>query len=189
MRVRCVQFHVSLTRTNSRANPDTLYADASAVSEKPISATKAQFDYWFDKAMWHRPAILILDDVDKLLGVEMEVRFVVCCLLLSCVSALMPLQPLHNVLSDSFCASTKQSPPQHAPSFRTRHIVELFLARFAPAARAAPLNSRGVLLIATASSSAAVHPLLMQSQVFAETVNVMPPGKEGRKMVRGVVFH
>ena len=28
----------------------------------------------------------------------------------------------------------------------------------------------------------------MQSQVFAETVNVMPPGKEGRKMVSGVVF-
>uniref|UniRef100_D8Q9L6 Peroxisomal ATPase PEX1 n=1 Tax=Schizophyllum commune (strain H4-8 / FGSC 9210) TaxID=578458 RepID=D8Q9L6_SCHCM len=122
----------------------TLYADASAISEKPISAIKAQFDYWFDKAMWHRPAILILDDVDKLLGAEME----------------------------------------HTASFRARHIVELFLARFAPAARAAPLNSRGVLLIATASSSAALHPLLMQSQVFAETVNVMPPGKEGRKMPR-----
>ncbi|KAI5890368.1 AAA-domain-containing protein [Schizophyllum commune H4-8] len=121
----------------------TLYADASAISEKPISAIKAQFDYWFDKAMWHRPAILILDDVDKLLGAEME----------------------------------------HTASFRARHIVELFLARFAPAARAAPLNSRGVLLIATASSSAALHPLLMQSQVFAETVNVMPPGKEGRKMI------
>ena len=29
----------------------------------------------------------------------------------------------------------------------------------------------------------------MQSQVFAETVNVMPPGKEGRKMVSWVVFH
>ncbi|KAL1723778.1 P-loop containing nucleoside triphosphate hydrolase protein [Schizophyllum commune] len=121
----------------------TLYADASAISEKPISAIKAQFDYWFAKAMWHKPTILILDDLDKLLGAELE----------------------------------------HASSFRTRHIVELFLSRFAPAARAAPLNSRGVLLVATASSSAALHPLLMQSQVFAETVNVMPPGKEGRKMV------
>ncbi|KAL1710677.1 P-loop containing nucleoside triphosphate hydrolase protein [Schizophyllum commune] len=121
----------------------TLYADASSISEKPISAIKAQFDYWFDKAMWHRPTILILDDLDKLLGAELE----------------------------------------HASSFRTRHIVELFLSRFAPAARAAPLNSRGVILIATASSTAALHPLLMQSQVFAETVNVMPPGKEGRKMV------
>ncbi|KAL1750927.1 P-loop containing nucleoside triphosphate hydrolase protein [Schizophyllum commune] len=121
----------------------TLYADASAISEKPISAIKAQFDFWFDKAMWHRPTILILDDLDKLLGAELE----------------------------------------HASSFRTRHIVELFLSRFAPAARTAPLNSRGVLLIATASSTAALHPLLMQSQVFAETVNVMPPGKEGRKMV------
>ena len=49
--------------------------------------------------------------------------------------------------------------PQHASSFRTRHLVELFLSRFAPAARAAPLNSRGVLLIATASSTAALHPL------------------------------
>ncbi|KAL1696033.1 P-loop containing nucleoside triphosphate hydrolase protein [Schizophyllum commune] len=126
----------------------TLYADASAISEKPTSAIKAQFDYWFDKAMWHRPTILILDDLDKLLGAELE----------------------------------------HTSSFRTRHIVELFLSRFAPAARAAPLNSRGVILIATASSTAALHPLLMQSQVFAETVNVMPPGKEGRKMVSGGIL-
>ncbi|KAL1660364.1 P-loop containing nucleoside triphosphate hydrolase protein [Schizophyllum commune] len=121
----------------------TLYADASAISEKPISAIKAQFDYWFDKATWHRPTILILDDLDKLLGAELE----------------------------------------HASLFRIRHIVELFLSRFAPVARAAPLNSRGILLIATASSTAALHPLLMQSQIFAETVNVMPPGKEGRKMI------
>ncbi|KAI5828762.1 AAA-domain-containing protein [Schizophyllum commune Tattone D] len=121
----------------------TLYTDASSISEKPVSAVKAQFDYWIDKAMWHRPTILILDDLDKLLGAELE----------------------------------------HASSFRTRHIVELFLSRFAPAARSAPLNSRGILLIATASSTAALHPLLMQSQVFAETVNVMPPGKEGRKMI------
>ncbi|KAL1736307.1 P-loop containing nucleoside triphosphate hydrolase protein [Schizophyllum commune] len=126
----------------------TLYADASSISEKPVSAIKAQFDYWFDKAIWHRPTILILDDLDKLLGAELE----------------------------------------HASSFRTRHIVELFLSRFAPAARSAPLNSRGILLVATASSTAALHPLLMQSQIFAETVNVMPPGKEGRKMVSGVIL-
>lgn len=53
---------------------DTLYTDASSISEKPVSAVKAQFDYWIDKAMWHRPTILILDDLDKLLGAELEVR-------------------------------------------------------------------------------------------------------------------
>ncbi|TRM69216.1 P-loop containing nucleoside triphosphate hydrolase protein [Schizophyllum amplum] len=121
----------------------TLHIDASTIAEKPISAIKSQLDYWFDKAMWHKPAILILDDLDKLLSAELE----------------------------------------HADSFRTRHIVELFLSRFSPAARFAPLNSRGMILIATASSSAALHPLLMQSQIFAETVNVMPPNKEARKMI------
>ncbi|KAL1746204.1 P-loop containing nucleoside triphosphate hydrolase protein [Schizophyllum fasciatum] len=121
----------------------TLYADAATLSEKPISAIKAQFDYWFDKAMWHRPSILILDNLDKLLSAELE----------------------------------------HADSFRTRHIVELFISRLSPASRCAPLNSRGVLLLGTASSTAALHPLLMQSQIFAETYNVMPPNKEARKLI------
>ena len=65
-----IQIHP--TRNLTSHPPDTLYADASAISEKPISAIKAQFDYWFDKAMWHRPTILILDDLDKLLGAELE---------------------------------------------------------------------------------------------------------------------
>lgn len=38
-------------------------------------SVKAQFNFWFDKCAWHRPSILILDNLDKLLSAEVEVVF------------------------------------------------------------------------------------------------------------------
>ena len=29
--------------------------------------------YWMDKASWHKPSILVLDNIDKLMGTELEV--------------------------------------------------------------------------------------------------------------------
>lgn len=75
-------------------------------------------------------------------------------------------------------------PSQHVDSFRTRHITELFLALYASSARSAAPNARGVLLLATASSQAALHPLLSTAHVFEEVVNVRPPDKDARKHVR-----
>ena len=43
-------------------------------------------------------------------------------------------------------------------------------------------------MIATASNSAAVHPLLRQLHVFEEAVNVLPPNNEARKEVNGAVI-
>ena len=30
--------------------------------------------YWMDKAAWHKPSVLVLDNIDKLMGTELEVR-------------------------------------------------------------------------------------------------------------------
>jgi len=38
-------------------------------------------------------------------------------------------------------------------------------------------------MIATAKSSAAIHPLLKQLHVFEDIINVLPPNKEARKEV------
>ena len=38
-------------------------------------------------------------------------------------------------------------------------------------------------MVATAKSSAAIHPLLKQLHVFEDTINVLPPNKEARKEV------
>ena len=30
--------------------------------------------YWMEKTSWHKPSILVLDNVDKPMGTELEVR-------------------------------------------------------------------------------------------------------------------
>ena len=52
---------------------DVHYIDSAKISEQPITSIKAQFNFWFDKCAWHRPSILILDNLDKLLSAEVEV--------------------------------------------------------------------------------------------------------------------
>lgn len=53
---------------------DVHYVDVSVYAEKPVSTIKSLFKYWFDKAAWHKPSILILDNVEHLLKAEEEVR-------------------------------------------------------------------------------------------------------------------
>ena len=48
--------------------------DVSQYSDKPVSTIHAQFKYWAEKVTWHRPSVLILDNLDKLLSAEVEVR-------------------------------------------------------------------------------------------------------------------
>ncbi|KAF8160874.1 P-loop containing nucleoside triphosphate hydrolase protein [Crassisporium funariophilum] len=117
------------------------YVDVSKLSEQPIVAIKAQFNYWFDKCGWHRPSALILDNLDSLLNAEVE----------------------------------------HADSFRSRHLTELFLNMFSSGARTAPLNSRGIILLATAESTASLHSLINSSHVFKEVVHVTAPNKDARR--------
>ncbi|KAG6852303.1 hypothetical protein C0991_001085 [Blastosporella zonata] len=52
----------------------TLFVDLSPYVEQPISTIKSLMQYWFDKVIWHKPSILILDNLDKLVGAELEVR-------------------------------------------------------------------------------------------------------------------
>ncbi|KAK2467867.1 hypothetical protein APHAL10511_000162 [Amanita phalloides] len=65
----------SIVRTvakNLQEDQETLayihYVDLTRYSEKPVSTIHAQFKYWFAKVAWHRPSVLILDNLDKLLN-------------------------------------------------------------------------------------------------------------------------
>ncbi|KIM45052.1 hypothetical protein M413DRAFT_441700 [Hebeloma cylindrosporum] len=118
-----------------------LHVDASKLAEQPIPSVKAQINYWFDKCAWHRPSILVLDNLDKLFSAEVE----------------------------------------HADSFRSRHLTEIFLDTFSSTARSAGLNSRGILLIATSDSTASLHPLINSAHVFKEVVHVTAPNKDARR--------
>ncbi|KZT01895.1 AAA-domain-containing protein [Laetiporus sulphureus 93-53] len=126
---------------DSRTLAYILYVDIAKYYEAPISKIRSYFKYWMDKAAWHRPSVLILDNIDKLMGAELE----------------------------------------HADSFRSRHIAELFLSTFGRSARTAAPNANGVILLATAESQAALHPSLNSSHLFQEVVALKPPGKDARR--------
>ncbi|SCZ90288.1 BZ3500_MvSof-1268-A1-R1_Chr1-3g01895 [Microbotryum saponariae] len=50
----------------------TLYIDCSKYTEERQSTLKAKMKDWFDEAYWHAPALLVLDNLDRMLGAEVE---------------------------------------------------------------------------------------------------------------------
>ncbi|KAJ3522651.1 hypothetical protein NM688_g8845 [Phlebia brevispora] len=119
----------------------TLYVDLAKYVDTPVPKVKALIKYWFDKAWWHKPTVVVLDNLDKLMSVELE----------------------------------------HADSFRTRHITELFLIQFGSAERFAAPNARAIVLLASAESSATIHPRLNTAHLFKEVVHLKSPGKDARR--------
>ena len=47
---------------------DTLYIDLSRYNGSPIAKVRSHMKYWMDKAAWHKPSVLVLDNIDKLMG-------------------------------------------------------------------------------------------------------------------------
>ncbi|KAK1229140.1 Peroxisome biosynthesis protein pex1 [Marasmius sp. AFHP31] len=134
--------HVAKTlQENPKTLACTLYVDVAPLAEKPVATVKNLFKYWFDKAFWHKPTILVLDNLHELVGTESE----------------------------------------HANSFRTRHITELFLSTFSSTLRSNAPNSRGIILLATAPSAASLHPLISTAHIFEEVITVTPPNKDARR--------
>ncbi|KAG5645414.1 hypothetical protein DXG03_006238 [Asterophora parasitica] len=136
-----IQHVAKCVQEDQRAFTYTHFVDVSPYAEQPIPTIKSLLLYWFGKALWHKPSILILDNLDKLIGAEVE----------------------------------------HADSFRARHITEIFLSIYSSSARTAIPNSRGVLLIAAATSTASIHPLVSAAHVFHEVINVKPPNSDARR--------
>ena len=52
---------------------DTLYVDLAKYTETPVSKVRALLNYWFNKAYFHRPTVIVMDNMDKLMGIEQEV--------------------------------------------------------------------------------------------------------------------
>jgi peroxin-1 len=77
---------------------------------------------------------------------------------------------------------------QHADSFRSRHLTEIFLSIFSSSAHTSSLNSRGILLLATADSTASIHSFLNSAHIFKEIVHVTPPNKDARRDVSPHLF-
>ncbi|KIJ18346.1 hypothetical protein PAXINDRAFT_167524 [Paxillus involutus ATCC 200175] len=48
------------------------YIDFKSYSDKPVATLKALFRYLYEVAAWHRPTVLIFDNLDKVLKAEVE---------------------------------------------------------------------------------------------------------------------
>ncbi|KAA1470710.1 AAA-domain-containing protein [Dentipellis sp. KUC8613] len=119
------------------------YVDVTRWTEKPITKVRDQLHFWLDKALWHRPSVIIFDNLDKLLPVEAE----------------------------------------HADSFRTRVLTELFVSMFSAQAHDLAPDTSGVIIIGTAESQSSLHPLLGTMHVFKETVKLKAPDRIARKEI------
>ena len=144
---------------NQRSLQDTLYVDLAKYTETPVSKVNSLLNYWFDKAVFHRPTVIVFDNMDKLMGIEQEVR------------------------GNAFLARMLLMSTQHADSFRQRHITELFLDLFGSHTRFAAPNAKGIVLFASAESNASIHPRLNAAHVFKEVINLKPPNKDARRDV------
>ncbi|KAF9453962.1 AAA-domain-containing protein [Macrolepiota fuliginosa MF-IS2] len=126
---------------DSRTHTYIHYVDVSKYTDTPISTMKNLFSYWFEKAAWNKPSVIILDNLDRLLSAEVE----------------------------------------HADSFRSRQLTEVFLSTYSSAARTAAANCYGIIMIATAASTSSIHSLLNNMHLFKEVVHVQPPNKDARR--------
>jgi peroxin-1 len=52
---------------------DVHHVDVSEYTSTPITSITPLFQYWYDIASWHRPSILVLDNLHTLLSAEVEV--------------------------------------------------------------------------------------------------------------------
>lgn len=45
------------------------------LSDERIAVLKALFDKYVDIASWHRPSVILLDNLDRVIGPEVEVSY------------------------------------------------------------------------------------------------------------------
>ncbi|KAG8742324.1 Peroxisome biosynthesis protein pex1 [Ceratobasidium sp. 414] len=133
-----------------------VYVDLAQMADEHTPALRSKFKTWKAVAAWRQPCVLVLDNLDKVVSAEVEVR----------ISALTT----YNRTDIEPLASKK-----HTDSARARHLAEHFLDVFA----ASP--ARDVAILASCASPSALHPLLASSHVFACKVQLRAPDKAARR--------
>lgn len=136
------------------SQPETIYHDVARLDgEGRVKELKAKIEAWFEGARKRRPALLVLDGLDSLLSPEHE------------VSQLIAVY------------RTQQLSFKLTPSSQPTILAELFCRL------ANPGEMEGIMVIATASSTSALHPLISIKHVFGETIKIAPLTKERRRDV------
>ncbi|KAF8588870.1 AAA-domain-containing protein [Ramaria rubella] len=63
---------VKRLRDNPKVFAYTLYIDLTKHGEERISVLKALFQYWLHLAKWHRPSLIVLDNLEQVIPAEVE---------------------------------------------------------------------------------------------------------------------
>jgi hypothetical protein len=53
--------------------------DCSKLSDERLPVLKGKMKDWFDEACWHAPSLIVLDNLDRLIGAEVEVSRLLPC--------------------------------------------------------------------------------------------------------------
>lgn len=134
----------------AKAIGETLEADRSVLAElvyddvgrldpdARVNSIKETMTKWIDDARRKSPCVLVLDNLDLILGPENELS-----------------------------ASSN-------PAILAEHFSNLFSASALPA---------GVLVLATATGSAGLHPLLTSKHIFGDSFKIPPPKQETRREI------
>lgn len=133
--------------------------DCAKHADERMPALKGRLRDWFDEACWHAPTVLVLDNLDRMIAAEVEVR------------ALASLRR-------SPCAH-QIAHVQHADSFPAVHLANTFLSLANSA-----LSTRPIILVATAQATTSLHPLLSSTHLLGETISLRGPDKRARRDVR-----
>lgn len=53
---------------------DVIHVDFAKYVNERVQRLRAFFSYLYDKAEYHKPSLIVIDNMDKLLSAEVEVR-------------------------------------------------------------------------------------------------------------------
>lgn len=53
---------------------DHVYVDLAKLSDERITVLKSLFERYIDIANWYKPSVLVLDNLDRVISPEVEVR-------------------------------------------------------------------------------------------------------------------
>lgn len=124
---------------------EVVYDDVGRLDpDARVNSIKETMAKWIEDARRQSPCILVLDNLDLVLGPENELS-----------------------------ASSN-------PAILAEHFSNLFCASAIPA---------GVLVLATATGSAGLHPLLTSKHIFGESMKIPPPKQETRREILEAVVN
>jgi peroxin-1 len=131
------------------------------IRKSSIQTLRTQFQFWLDKAMWHRPSVLIFDNLEKLLGTELEV-----------LGSFYLSSTCSHGMDSTLTPSAHDNLPRPSCRFSLLRLPTTWL-----------LTSSNIILVATAESQSALHPLVSASHLFKQVVHLKPPDKNARKQI------